>query len=444
MKKKFLLAIIPALLAMSSCTYMQSATAIKGNELLEDTLAHEELFDNVEFEARSLLPKRIVDDPVEHPDNDPVIGVQSFVNGDYVSFRFVAAVAFSNSNLGPTNASWTRTVSKVTTTNTTTGAYTLTYPKDTDDYEVTKAYLSLSAAGEPYTIEQFNEAHGGTEYTHFVVYTLRNVPIAENEEYYVCAYLNLSDGVSLTTKAVAVNSRRTLKVTHDRYLGAFFLTGSFTDVPVKATTSRASGDADVRATFNGIRLSKDQRFVINEFYNTKLYVKGSSTQTSGSGSGTYFEVSDNQLKAKLDGTFTYNFSYKNSEALETSCTRVVRPIYLYITTTDWFTSNALTKLYAFGYTGPDSSKVEAWLELESVTISGKTYLKTVLDVDTDVYKTVIVVRIDPDFNNHSSDDPWDYKWSQTSNLDLHYNDEDCAYVYGNIWSSVDSSIGKRD
>ena len=91
MKKRFLLGILPALLALSSCTFMESATVVKGNEFLEDTLAHDELFAG----QRALQPKRAIGD-IENPDtdSDPAIGIQSIVQDGKVSFRFVAAVAF--------------------------------------------------------------------------------------------------------------------------------------------------------------------------------------------------------------------------------------------------------------------------------------------------------------------------------------------------------------
>lgn len=438
MKKKYLLGLLPALLALSACNGLSQPEKEQKNILLEDTLAHDEIFDGKAFEERSLAPQKLLStrsmsdpDPVEHPDNDPVIGVQSFVDGDYVSFRFVAAVSFTTGaegNLGPTTASWRRTVSKVTTTNTETGAYTLTYPKDTADFAVTKAYLSLSASGGSYSIGQFNEAHGNSSYTHFVVYTLRNVPIVANEDYYVCAYLTLSDGVSLVTKAIAVNSRQSLKATHDRYLGAFFLTGSFTDTPVMATSSRSTMDSDARATFEGIRMSKNQRFVLNEFYDTKLYVKGSSTQLTGNGTGTYFELSNGQLNSKLDGLFTYTLTYWNSEAIETSCTSVKRKLYVRMEIDGWWDKDALLFVYAYG-TGGDH-----WFKVGN-EISNK-YYQTLDEIDYKDYQSLIIARINPSYPNGS----WDGNWGQTDGYSIPLDNKNCAFVYGELTQHTACSI----
>ena len=216
MKKKFLIAIIPALLALSACQGGAQEKVDK-NLFLEDTLAHEEIFGDINFS--DLMPKasklgqpgirKLGSDPVEHPDLDPAIGVQSKVeSAGYISFRFVAAVEFTKENIGPTNAQWTRTVSKKDGSS---------YPKDTGNIECTTAYTSLSSDGDPYTIDDFNEAQDpDSTYTHFVVYTLRNVPVDSND-YFVSAYLTLSGvgGLSLTSKAVAINASQTESMRRD-------------------------------------------------------------------------------------------------------------------------------------------------------------------------------------------------------------------------------------
>ena len=184
MKKKILLAVLPALLVLSAC---QAGPKAKDNNLfLEDTLAHDEIFGNVALEARSLQPRRLGEDPVEHPDADNfAIGVQSQVeNTGYISFRFVAAVRFASSELDPTQAVWSR---KVSYTNGNAKKVFGTFPSTT-------AYTKISNGGSAYTIDDYNSAHeltGDNQFTHFVVYTLRNVPVDSND-YYVSTYLTLS------------------------------------------------------------------------------------------------------------------------------------------------------------------------------------------------------------------------------------------------------------
>ena len=108
MNKKALLVVLPALLVLSAC---QIGPKSKDNNIfLEDTLAHEELFGGVDFCGVNTNIRKV--DPVEHPDNDPTIGIQSQQEeGNKVSFRFVAAVSIAPENLESTVANWTRTVS---------------------------------------------------------------------------------------------------------------------------------------------------------------------------------------------------------------------------------------------------------------------------------------------------------------------------------------------
>lgn len=323
MNKKALLLVLPALLVLSAC---QAAPKAKQNNLfLEDTLAHEELFDanalnmNVRKTAAqenhddvSVQPRAELNessDPVVHPDdNDPTIGVQTLSqSAGHISFRFVAAVTFTNENIGSTVAKWTRTVSKADGT---------AYPMDTADYEVTTAYTSLSADGDPYTIEQFNGAHGNAGYTHFVVYTLRNVPVDSND-YYVSAYLTLSvnDSVTLTSKAIAINASNTHSFSYVPKDGEYFISGSFggNTEYIEATAVRTTNN---KAEFEYLDLNAGDTFVINEFYDTKLYVHGATECLEYDGNTkikSCFEGDNGKIKVKASMGGSYGLYLSKTE-----------------------------------------------------------------------------------------------------------------------------------
>lgn len=201
MKKKFLLAIIPALLALSSCA--AGASKAKNDIFLEDTLAHEEIFGDVEEVGyvKTLTPLKDPD-PV-NPLEEPTIGVQYQPRYEkvadsgewYYSIRFVAAITSLS-----VDAQWTRGVSNTTSDQlkpvgtSASLIATTAYERVNDNGVITAASsIALKKPGEP----------DSYPYNYFVVYTLRDIP----ETYADCfavAYLTLSDGVGTTvSKAVA-------------------------------------------------------------------------------------------------------------------------------------------------------------------------------------------------------------------------------------------------
>lgn len=189
MKKKFLLAIIPALMALSSCTYMQSATkaGMNANFLQEDTLAHEEIFDGSDLQLinpkqdDSNLPLRAPEDIVE-----PIIGVQ-YQEGtmEYdgqqrpvISFRYVAVI-----NSRHVKAEWIRAVSRQ-------DGHPL---KAKATKESTVAYTAITNGDTYITAEDM----GGTC---FVVYTLYNIPLFEHKINGVdnCQWSYIAAGLKVT------------------------------------------------------------------------------------------------------------------------------------------------------------------------------------------------------------------------------------------------------
>lgn len=433
MKKRFILTVLPALLVLSACQ-ISGQNKKNSNLFLEDTLAHEEIFGDINFDELTSGANKLAQpgvrklaDPVEHPDSDPAIGVQSMVEtAGCISFRFVAAVTFPEGKLAPTNASWKRTVSQKDGES---------YPLDTGDVECTTAYTSLSTAGDPYTIADFNDAQEpDTSYTHFVVYTLRNVPVDSND-YFVSAYLTLSGegGVSLTSKAVAINASQTLKYSYTHNLGTAFIDGTFDGTPdiIDATSVRTSVDDDNKATFEGLNLKENDSFVIKEFYDTKLYVKDSDILTGTKNPiGYYFADDSSMIKTNYNGT--YNLYLNKSNELWTAATNVSRPVYV-SQSVGW---SGTIAIYAF----KDSTSAEGWFQ--TTLVNGK--YKTSGNIDPTIYDHIIVVL------GSSSPVSWSNMTDQTVNLDYTSNVqitdgtiEDCFYVWKGAQGSRDGSWGSR-
>lgn len=413
MKKRLLLASLPALLILSACN--GGAQKKEDNNIfLEDSLAHDEIFDNRNFEDRELMPRRA--DPVVHPDSDVSIGIQCFEDGGNVNLRFVAAVSFAEGQLTPTDAVWTRSVYSPDGVK-----YSTKF--DAGEYACTTAYKKISNGGSAYSISDFNTDHK-TSYTHFVVYTLRNIPKATYSSYYVSAYLTLSPnsegGIAETkTKAIAVRVDGSEKYTYDPFVGEYFMVGSWSASPIPATTVREGGN---KASFEEKNLSAGDSFVIKEFYNTKLEVHGYSTKC-GDVSDYYLNDSSNNFVAKYNGLYNFYLKYVEDSPgvghneVYTKAKVYSRKYYVDLSSVTWWTSeSAKAELYVYKDAQGGNPKVEEFIELQKV---GATNIwETPDNVNLNRYAYGIVARRNPSNTNE-----W---WNQTPNISL--NDYDDGFI----------------
>ena len=436
MKKKILLAVLPALLVLSAC---QAGPRAKDNNLfLEDTLAHDEIFGSVELEARSLQPRKL-DDPVEHPDADNFsIGVQSQVEKTgCISFRFVAAVRFLETELDPTQASWRRTVSYSNGT----------ARISTGDISCTTAYTKISNGGGAFSIDDYNSAHnltGENQFTHFVVYTLRNVPVDSNN-YYVSTYLKLTPkadgGKTFDSKAVAINADKSQKYVYTANLGTTFmvLTHNSSETIINTTNTRAS-DEDDKFQKSNLTLASGDSFVIKEFHDTHLYVKGSEVVTGEKNPAGYY-FSDNSGAINVNYAGKFNLFLNKSNELWIQASDVVRPIYLNLASW-WFEADCHVALCA--YKSSNNSQ-RIWFSWDSHS----TYLLTDGSIDPTLYDTIKVVRVAKNAEP-SLDSPQYGNCSKTISFpnvpeyeEAKEKMKDCVYVYGDN-DPRDISIGSRD
>lgn len=262
MKRKLLLGLLPSLLILSSCARVSNEQVAEPKEnipepaFVEDTEAHDEIFGKVGFGGQSLSVRKLVD--VES--SAPAIGIQTKEDGANISIRFVAAVNFGE-NLGTATAKWTRALFG-------TDGHPISAKYQRAEKPCAKAYDELADTeedGGSLTIEEFNARTPGT-YTHFVVYTLLNIPKSTYKDDFLVAYLTVDldgEGAGLPTvsKVVATtvdqNTQLSFNTTDTSYFG------------VKKTASgyesfaRAENKKDGNhAQFDNITINSGESFVL--------------------------------------------------------------------------------------------------------------------------------------------------------------------------------------
>ena len=197
MKRKCLLTLLPALLVLVSCNNAPKVEPKNDlDNIVEDTLAHDEIFGKVGLGRQNIGTRKMV--TIEK--SAPAIGIQAKEDGDNISIRFVAAVDFG-STVEAATAKWYRTMFG-------TDGHVLGGRIEAEK-ACAKAYTSLADESEldgELTIDEFN--NGVTSYTHFVVYTMTGIPKSTYANCYLTAYLSVDvDGAGagepVTSKVVA-------------------------------------------------------------------------------------------------------------------------------------------------------------------------------------------------------------------------------------------------
>ena len=194
MKKKFTLAVLPALMVLAGCS---GASQPQNNYYVEDTLMHEEIFGelpNLEAQAEEVPARK------ELPASGlwtPVLGFQSKDNGNGTSsIRIVAAIQSTI-----TTATWTRCV------HTPDGA--IKAGKGRADRLAHTFYERLNNDTKPTeyanTVAEQDEGSGATPFAYYAVYCLLNIPSSDSA-YYVDTFITVTDGEHTThSKVGSVN-----------------------------------------------------------------------------------------------------------------------------------------------------------------------------------------------------------------------------------------------
>ena len=269
MKKRLFLLALPALMALSSCTYLASGNAQpKGNFFKEAADAQQEIFGGQEkaLQVRAKAPNRsAAADMLE-----PVIGVQyraQYNKGtelapDYrIAVRFVAAIASLD-----VNAEWTRELFDAS------GAIDGTKATHT----VTKAYSTLNSGGDPMTPATFAK---DADYHYFVAYTLYDIPATGVGDYYLAVHLKLTDDAEgeghplapVYSKAMAARIDGTYSVKFDHDASNYFMAGTINGDEDETLASVSPEGTDV-ARFEGNFKANDEFYICYKTSSTfKLY-----------------------------------------------------------------------------------------------------------------------------------------------------------------------------
>ena len=188
MKKSILLAFLPAILVLSSCSLVKT----ENNYFIEDNDAHEEIFGALssnQLQTIKLNPYKSLEEGVSL--YQPRIGFQRKTNNNGTfSVRFVAAMQSATDT-----AYWTRSVHNLS------GAV----EKEKTTTEVTTVY-SVVNGGDMAASASDVEAEDGTKpYDCYAVYCMLNIP-SSYSDYYIDAFITVHNGSdSVNSKVGSLN-----------------------------------------------------------------------------------------------------------------------------------------------------------------------------------------------------------------------------------------------
>lgn len=379
MKKKFLLAVIPALMVLTSCAGAGQKVEVKNDNLfVEDTLAHEEIFgeSKIEFIDNVKTPLKAPSGPFA----DPVYGVQYQDAGENVHMRFIAAVWLNNLSM---DVEWTRTMYKGHGNGEQSGHVF----KAEADKECTKAYTSLANGSEdPLTIAQINSQYGdGDDYNYFIVYTMLNIPKTTYDDYSIRANIKL--GGLASGKGVAATVGQTAYATFDMSLTGHFISGKIGGTHYEGSPEYDGEHpkGDNNAVYYEFDLSVGDTFALAYYdsANNVFLLNG----TGRDGDNGYFCSNEKKtMTSKYAGSFTIYLNGDDTIFMLANF-KLTRKIYVDVSEVTWWgeTYGRKTALYRF-----DGSKSADFVVMSKVAGEDNLYV-TSDEIDPDEYCNFLVV-----------------------------------------------------
>lgn len=283
MKKRFLLALLPAAMALAACSGIQSSPK-QANLMLEDTVAHEEVFGAAD-EIGDLRVTRMNPRRIEFAADFIKMGYQiQFDAGgegtadDKINIRFVAAIKDSN-----VQAYWHRGFAQP-------NGYEGANTKDeiwrfklNDGVvnESLKIYSSLNDGGN--TITAGSGDYAG--YTGFIIYSLLNIPYETYKDSYLGAFVEVVDpDNALNTKksnfvavkvekASAYTSKNIFAVDTDTYNGKHFLQGT-----IEGEVKTVLEDETVLESSNNYASYKDLALLADDYFGSYYFRFGATAE----------------------------------------------------------------------------------------------------------------------------------------------------------------------
>ena len=426
MKKKIILALIPALMALSSCNAItkqgitpKQDNTVKEIEFLEDTEAHDEIFGKAGFGGKNSGIRKISN--IEY--DPPAIGIQSMVDdkgdldssNDTISVRFVAAVDFG-STVEAATAKWHRTMFG-------TDGHVLDGRVETEK-PCSKAYTSLADPEEDGGVYSIVDLNGSIyHYTHFVVYTMTGIPLETYANCYLTAYLTVDAdgdgaGEAVTSKVVAttVDQKTQFSFNKDN-TGCFGV--KITGLDYETFSKANSTKEGYWATFENVTLDGGDWFLFanraidlgnrsNDFFAVygfdKLREGDHAYEGHPNGFYEFTQAGNSQFSVCPYDMQKYYFYVQND-------TNKIFPKYSISKTVTlnpgvWAADNPNYELYVSDYNG---FGVEKWYSLSG---SGSAYSVSLSNIPDGAI--LIFCRMNPSGTAHD----WAGKWDQTINLSI--------------------------
>ncbi len=357
--------------------------------IIEDTDAHEEIFGDQGLPFAGGPKKTAYSGNIG-------LGVQKKDNGDdTVSVRFIAAVTLGEGDVAGTGAVWTRAV-----WNGSTGGVRKASTTKTS----TKAYTSLYDGSDSlYPISTYNTEHS-TSHTHFVVYTLLNIPAA-NASDYITAYVTVdskpSDVVATTTD-LSTNFTFPKAKIDQGYVGIKKTSSGFSVV------DRDPDAGGNHARFVGVSLDAGDDFLIMNACEDYFAVHGFDMINLADSTDHFSQEGSSQF-ANAKNASTYNLFL--SSGYETNNWIYVNAFVdktVYLVPGAWDVDSAWFAAYSYGKKDA-ATKYERWYAQSNGT--GTRTINLTYDPAYTAY--VIFVRMD---SAKTLDAGWGAKWNQTSDL----------------------------
>ena len=411
--KKALLALLPAFM-LCSCAgnplqFVEDAIEDNGwANVLEDNELHEEIFNKapISFGERKNAYT-----------GDIGLGVQvaSYKKEatDYRAIRFIAAITLDDV-ADVSSAVWTRAVWQ-------SGGGVR---KASDTKASTSAYTSLyDGKGDLYGIDDYNDANG-TSHTHFVVYTLYDIPNTTYDYDYVTAYITVDTKVSRVA-ASTINAATQFvfdktELDSDHYFGVKKTSSGWTDVVLDTPTGTNHAQ---KANFS---LGVDDKFMFVHYVaGTTFLPFGDYNQHSGDpfvdGDGTSNFLVSNYVQV-------CNFYLNGSDEIWIDVLTVTKTFYL-LPDSNWTSSSA-----RFALNGHNNSDKDVWVEL---TDAGEGYYSGSLTFDP--ARRLIFCRMNPD--GFALD--WGKKWNQTQDMTYTHGKNLCTITIGDgqPWGDGSQTVG---
>ena len=416
MKKSLLLIALPALMALSACGNAQR----KGNQdnydyFKEDTVAHEEILGGGELAPQRLgVPEEEPEQPGGQFTLTPKVGVQ-FTHYDkdvsenetpdirtFYAVRYVAAVSLES--LEGVTAEWTRGVSEKDSTQ---------IKQLGGDHFSTELYASLNSGNTP----KAATSETGGAFKNYLVYSMYDIPEDQGESY-IAAYLTLSKSGETDVKSRVVAAQ----ISGDHYFSfnpssdlvkdGYFLQSSSAGIVHQnaSADTNPKDDGKNNAEFTNQQFAAGEKYGLFRFSLTDSVFQffGRETFMNGTASEFIKATSINQYgEMYFAGRYTLYINYINMfyvTPLNVTTTLYFQP------NSNWNSAGARFAAHVFHKVN-DNTTLAEWIDLEETSTGSGIFSG---DIEIATHNFIIFARM----NGSTTENNWDNKWNQTSDLGM--------------------------